>query len=287
MSKYNLADHKDEILTNIIKNLIWAPIAAIIPIIWKLLNTLYNKIASTAGIFTWENILSIVAILVSFVTIIINIFSLKRKNLAETKKKDAEHIMDEENVIKNFEPDYRVSSLTAEMTFNSRTEITSCIDCKMVVLAKSVTELNRDLIWSGSEYKGTKLVERNGPYEIIDSNRAQSPYPYTIVYNEEKKRGDKVEFKTETSVVDGKLDMSPVYSVMVKYQIDELIIRVVAPRNMLKHVNKVVYADRGRQIRVTVPEPAKKEDVGPYSSYTFAENNPTLLYNYFLEWEFT
>ena len=285
MSRYNIRKYKDEIITHIIKNLIWIPIAATIPLVTKLVNILRDNIGNQSQYITFSNILIVISILLSMASIITCIFILKR----EKEKSNTEmNIVPSNNLNEEISCDYRFSSIIAELTFDDdRKNITSTVDYKMTVLAESVTELKRDIIWSGSKYNGTKIVNKNGDYDLIDSDRNHSPYPYTIIFNSEKKRGDIIEFKTETSVVDENLDMLPQYSFMVKYQIDKLIIRVIAPRNMLKNVKKSIYADRSKEICIETPKTITEDRVRNLVRYTYEITNPTLLYNYFVEWEFT
>lgn len=285
MKNYKLSEHKDEIITHIIKNLFWIPIAAIIPLVYKLINLLHDNIVVNSKYITFPNILIIISLLLSLISLIMCYFTLK-SNKSNTN-------ISEKNVTNNEKPDeiscdYRFSSIIAELTFDDDGKnITSTIDYKMTVLAESVTELKRDLVWSGSKYNGTRIVYKNGDYDLIDSTRNNSPYHYSIVFNSEKMRGDKIEFKTETSVIDENLDMLPHYSFMAKYQIDKLIIRVIAPKNMIKNVKKSTYADRAKDICIEQPQKIAAEQVRNLVRYTYEIMNPTLLYNYYIEWEFT
>ncbi|MBD5530441.1 MAG: hypothetical protein HDR02_18845 [Lachnospiraceae bacterium] len=281
MSHYDLKEHKNEIITHIIKNLIWFPIAAIIPLGTKLINILYDSISKDSNIITLSNILILLCILLSLTSIIIGIISIK-------KSKKRNETADDLNNNSNISTDFRFSSVIAELTFDdNRKNLTSTIDYKMIVLTDSAKELKRDLIWSGATYNGTKIVHMNGEYELIDSDRKQSPYCYSIIFNSEKKRGDLIEFKTETSVIDDNLDMMPMYSFMVKYQIDKLIIRVIAPKGMIKNVTKAIYADRGKNICIKEPENVNADTIRNLVRYTYEIKSPTILHNYFIEWEFT
>ncbi len=281
MKKYNIKEHKDEIITSIIKNLIWAPIAALIPIGYNLINTLCLNIKNGSDFFTASNILITICLLLSVTSIIICIklsCNYRKKSINEEPS----------SVQDSISSDFRFSSIVAELSFDdNRKDITSTIDYNMTVLAESVTELKRDLIWSGAKYNGTKLVKKDGEYDLIDSDRESSPFPYTIAFNTEKKRGDFITFKTETHVVDENYNMMPVYSFMVKYQIDKLVLRVIAPKGMIKNVKQAVYADRAKEIQVKKPVNIVPEYVRNLVRYTYEIETPSLLYNYFIEWEFT
>ena len=81
--------------------------------------------------------------------------------------------------------------------------------------------------------------------------------------------------------------MKNCYAYTVTYQIEELVLRLSAPKGLIKDVKKAVYADRRREIIVEKPTKINKKIVGDLEEYTFVYKNPTLLYNYFIEWRFT
>ena len=56
---------------------------------------------------------------------------------------------------------------------------------------------------------------------------------------------------------------------------------------IIRNVKKAVYADTAREICVCRPENIKCENVGNLRKYVYEIENPDLLYNYFIEWEFT
>lgn len=293
MSKYKISEHVDEIKTNIISNICWYAISFLfgniclwIPLIKGIYDLIVKK---TQHIPTYAFSLAGISIILLILLIVILIFLLAHSysinNTAKQPSDEETETIDEHS---DLSLDYKFRSIIAEMTFDdNRMDITSTIDYKMTVLSEEVTELKRQLIWSGSEYQGTKLIQMNGNYSIEDSTRTSSPYPYTIKFNDKKKRGDTIEFKTETSVVDGNLSMLPMYSFMVKYQIDVLVLQIIAPKGMLKNVQKVVYADSAREICVEHPTELCGENIRDLVRYTFKIKNPTLLYHYFIEWEFT
>ncbi len=272
MKKNKIIDYFEQIKVNIISNIVWYIITSIIADI-ALLVPLVVKIIKNSTIPLYAYILAGVSIALLIIIIVLLTILLMR-NSSDKKA--------------SLELDFKFSSITAEMTFDdNRKDITSSIDYKMQVLANEISELKRQLIWTGSEYHGTKLVQKNGNYEVEDSTRTSSPYPYCIKFNEKKKRGAIVEFKTETSVTDGNLSMFPVYSFMVKYQIDVLTLRIIAPKGMIKNVKKVVYADSGREVCVEEPIELEGETIRNLVRYTYTIPNPVLLYHYFIEWEFT
>lgn len=157
----------------------------------------------------------------------------------------------------------------------------------MNVLSNGISEVKRNITWTGSEYIQTTISNTNGDYSLVDSNRKFSPHTIKILFNSEKNNGDFVRFTTNTKVLDTKHEMAPHYSFMVKYQIDELVLHIVAPANLIKNVKKAVYADVAKEIMVEKPTILPCENVGNLVRYTYRIPTPTFLYNYFIEWEFT
>lgn len=268
--KYKLLDHKDEIITHLIKNLIWTPIAAILPMSIALVKSIFDTVKSQENkFFTSTNILIVLSIL-----LLIGLFFFLKMSIEETKEKA-------------LSSKFRAELMDAELTFDTREKITSKLTYNMTALVNNITEIERLITWTGSKYIKTSIEDTNGDYSLVDSNRKISPHPIKISFNPEKNSGDFVKFTTVTSVEDGDKEMSPHYSFMVKYQIDKLVLHVVAPRGLIKNVKKAVYADTGREIIVEKPSSIRSENVGNLVRYTYEIENPTFLYNYFIEWEFT
>lgn len=183
---------------------------------------------------------------------------------------------------------FRAKTMEAELCFEDRETLVSKVTYKMNVLSTNpVSSIERSITWTGSEYVKTTISNMNGDYSIVDSNRKYSPHIIKILFNSEKSNGDFVRFSTNTRVLDTNHEMTPHYSFMVKYQIDELILHVVAPENLIMNVKTAVYADVAKEIVVERPKMIKGEAKGNIVRYTYKIPTPTFLYNYFIEWEFT
>lgn len=151
----------------------------------------------------------------------------------------------------SIEPKFKASSIEAEFYFVSREEMESRIEYDMQLTCSSMREYPRDLLWNGAEYKGTTIApDYAEDYTVEEQISPQSPHDYLIKFKIEKKRGDSVKFKTITKVGDTTHIMKNYYSYTVLYQVEELILRVSAPKDLIKDVKKVVYADRSREIYV-------------------------------------
>lgn len=269
---YKMSEHKDEIVTHIIKNLIWAPIAAIIPIVFALIKNILADIKESKNILTITNILIIVSIV-----IMVFLFIFLRRLVSNNDNGKNDLLFSE----------FRAKTMEAELSFTNRENLMSKITYKMNVLSNGVSEMKRSITWTGSEYIKTTLSNTNGDYSLVDSNRKFSPHTIKILFNSEKNSGDFVRFTTNTKVLDTNHEMSPNYSFMVKYQIDELILHVVAPENLIKNVKKAVYADVAKEIVIEKPTDLQGENIGNLVRYTYRVPTPSFLYNYFIEWEFT
>lgn len=308
--KYNIADHKDEIITHIIKNLIWVPIAALIPIGFTILNVVYQNVKSNTTSYDIVfligfGILVLIMIIIIICYIKATIKTEELQNIIKECERDLEmrkaEISNLESNLKNLMSEiekYHLKDLSFEVKFsavtatlefkNGRNEIISTLDYDMIVLAESISQLSRDIIWSGTSYNGTKLIEKDGDYELIDSDRTGSPYPYRIIFKSPLKKGNRVHFKTETIVSDSTLTMIPMYSFMVKYPTEKLTLKIIAPDSLIKNVKKAIYVDRAQELCLEKPSALAVERImHGWSGYTYNISNPSMLYNYFIEWEFT
>lgn len=270
---YKISKYKDEIITYVIKNLIWAPIAAIIPIGFALWKNILLNIKKSEKFFTTTNILIILSI-----TIMVILFILLKIN-------NNPNIYNGKNDL--LFSKFRAKKMEAELYFENRENLTSKVTYQMNVLSNGVSEIKRSITWTGSEYISTTIENTNEDYSLFDSNRKFSPHIIKILFNSEKNRGDFVRFTTNTRVSDKNHEMTPHYSFMVKYQIDELILHIVVPKNLVKNVKKAIYADVAREILIEKPTIIIGETIGNFVRYTYKVENPTFLYNYFIEWEFT
>ncbi len=271
-NKYKFSDHKDEIITDIIKKLVWVPIAAMIPLAWKLITVLYNNIVSQ-NFLNFSNILAIIAIGLAIVAILIAC------NLRKSERKDE----------KKIEPltDFRINSLIAELHIKGDGKLTSTLDYDMVANRDNIECFKKNFIWTGDKYEGTKLVSSNSTqYKLEDISGNDTFHKYKVVFNKDIKCQDKIQFKLKTFLSTEKWNMEPFYGFSVKHQIDKLTLRVVAEPGIICNVKKSIYWDWVRSINVGEPEPVFVKTIGGNDVYEIEVENPTLLYKYFLGWDF-
>lgn len=287
MSKYNIKKHKDEIITHVIKNLIWVPIAAIIPIVYQIVKTLLEQFSN---IENYLFILVLLSFIISISSIIVTICLYRKNNKNNKVSQKDDDVINSENQgyiipINNF----RITSVDCELCFEDvdRRDITSTISYDMVANSDGIEYFEKELIWTGKTYISTELIEANGNYklELFDSN--DSIHKYRICFQDPLKCQDRVTFKLVTKVSDSNLSMQPINSYTVKHQIDNLTIRVVSKPNCIKNVKRSIYADMSRQLPIGKSTRVTKRMIGRQEYYETTFPNPTISHRCFLEWEFT
>lgn len=282
--KYKLSEHKNEIITHIIKNLIWLPIASIIPII----STIVFKIINNKDI----EIITIIMLFISTIfSAIALVFVIKLKkdllngnNNLNTNTDDIKDVIEDKIIpLINF----RINSIDIELDFEDRVNIISTLNYKMTANEDDIDYFEKELIWTGKDYHGTTMTQANGNYELelFDSN--DSLHKYRVNFLEPIKKQDLIKFELKTKVSDSNRTMQPFSSYMVKHQVDNLTLRVTAPPHCITNVKQATYIDLYRQVQVGTSRKVIKRTIGGKECYEVQIPNPTLAYRYFLEWEFT
>ena len=269
MAGINKGDVGTKVTADIVSKIVWVALAPVVTALVALIGSFFQKSSIAISISVVSLVISIIALIIAVV------FSYRKSK--DDKSQSSEDIV----------PKFKATTIEAEFYFISREEMESRIEYDMQLTCSSMREYPRDLLWSGAEYYGTTMApEYVEDYEIEEQIGPQSPHDYLIKFKTEKKLGDTVKFKTITKVGDTTHIMKNYYSYVITYQVEELILRVSAPKGLIKDVKKAVYADRGREIIVEKPTRITKKIVGDLEEYTFIYKNPTLFYNYFIEWQF-
>lgn len=185
--------------------------------------------------------------------------------------------------------DLTYKSVVFTICFNSREDIESTREVDFKVENASFTHITRQLVWTGTSYEGTELIE-NDEYTLTECNDKRSPYHYIIDFGGEKKDGDRVQYKLKSKVKDETQMMHPYLAHYVKYPTEELTLRLELPQDskLVEHVVSKTYADREMQY----PYPQNNEgevqskDENGMTVYTWNIQNPNLFYSYALEWVF-
>lgn len=264
---YDISAHKDEIITDVIKKLAWVPIAAVIPVVWELVKFISKNVVEKT-IFSVTNLLA-VALIAEILGSIWIVVHYKRKYRVVPLT------------------DFRIESIIAEMQIKSREAFVSTLHYDLVPNKDGLKSFKKSILWTGGKYNGTSLTSANGPYTFNDLGGNDGYHTYEVKFNESIKCQDPIRFVLETSVSDVGHQMQPIYGYSVKHQIDRLVLRVVAPPNVIHDVEKYACWDMGRLMKVGEKEIVTKERVGGNEVYEVEIQNPTLLCKFFLEWEFT
>jgi len=272
---YKIREHNEEIITNILSNIIWYVLSVIcanilmwIPLIRGVCVTIKNSsYAIPLYAFVLAGVSVLVMIIISTISVIFLIKNFKSK---------------EEDIA----TDLILNSLDIELYFKNREVIFTYLTYDGVVNADNYEQFSKSILWTGYKYNYTKIIESNGSYELVDSNRKASPYYYSVKFNKKLFIGDNVYFKLETSVSDDDKSMNPVFSHMVKQQTYQFTIRLTVPRDLIKNVRPTVYRDLTRTIIVPNNIRLKEEYVGDLIQYSYTIENPKMMNNYCIEWEF-
>lgn len=267
--KYNIREHKDEIITHIIKSLIWLVITSLISVAITVLKFIKND-PTLLLIFLY------IGLGANIILFVYNIISLIQALKNSNKTSSITPLTD-----------FRITCVETELDFTDREHVVSTLFYDMIAIGDSVEYFEKEMIWTGDKIQDTTIEQDNKDCELKLFNSDNSLRKYRIVFKSKLARQEPIHFKLKTLASDNQHMMLPISSYMVKHQIDKLIIRVVAPPNLLKNVKKSIYADLSRQIQIGQSEEVPLKVIAQKDCYEITIDNPTLLYRYFLEWEFT
>ncbi len=276
MKKY-FSKHQDAFITNLISNALWYIITFFVtnvllwfPLISGFLKSIKN---SDYGISAFSVVLAgLSVIFMFFVTTISIIISIK---------------LNKKNKTNEIATDLIFNSLDIKLYFKDRSNVVTYLTYDCSVNKDNYSDIfKKDIIWTGGKYNYTKIIESNGNYILSDSTRTNSPHTYTIDFNKSFAFGDIIYFKLETCVEDNNLSMTPVFSHMVKQQTINLNIRLTVPKNLITNIRASVYRDIGRSLKVPHDIQLITTNVGDLIQYSYSVDNPSLLNNYCIEWDF-
>ncbi|MBR1691865.1 MAG: hypothetical protein IJ711_03705, partial [Lachnospiraceae bacterium] len=182
MSRYRISEHKDEIITHIIKNLIWLFVASIVSVLCTICTMLYKLIIS-GNVDYYIIILTAISVLFSLCTFIFSYICKRGKANTE----EALPI-----------PNFRIKKVECELLFEDRKNLVSSVTYEMIANKDDIEYFEKELMWTGKGYSGTVLKETNGDYqfEIDDSNDAM--HKYRIKFRNQIKCQDVIKFTLET-----------------------------------------------------------------------------------------
>lgn len=276
--KYIL-NHKEEIITNLISNVIWYIVSLFIVqlILWHpfILGLLQGLRKGEYKIPAYAFIMLGASFVIMFLIMSFSVF---------TAVKLHKKLISAESGITT---DLIYNSLDIELYFKDRKNIVTYLTYDCAINKEHYNEdFKKNIIWTGGTYNYTKLIESDGEYSLTDSERKSSPHTYTISFNKPLSFGDKVHFKLETSVNDNDLSMTPVFSHMIKHQTMKLKIHLTVPKNLIKNARAAVYRDVLRAMEIPNDISLETANAGDLILYSYSVDDPKLLHNYCIEWEF-
>ena len=168
------------------------------------------------------------------------------------------------------------------------------IDCTRnvsgIIKKDGIRRIKKLMTWTGSSYNGVILNTNCSDNDITlrECNSTELPYTYEIIFDQEKKIGDTFRYEVNVSLNDEKKVMEPYLAHKVKNKIDNLSIKLVVPKNLVKDVVKTVYADLEMKTLVDKKsieaETVNSED--DQVKYTVNIEKPNVNYTYAIEWKF-
>lgn len=147
----------------------------------------------------------------------------------------------------------------------------------------------KTIVWTGSSYEGTKLVQEESDEGIkIEDQNKHMPYGYKIILDKDLMEKENIKYKTITYAKDEKKVMEPYLAHMVKNETKNLCISLELTCDVkVKEVKSVIYADLLMETKVS-EEPIPKNECGSSEiiCYTFKPEHVNVNYTYAIEWEF-
>lgn len=181
------------------------------------------------------------------------------------------------------------NKVIVEMTFaGNRNDIRCRREVHAEIQKDGIKQITKKSIWTGSAYDDTRLNKEKSDADIslIEIGGKGLTYRYNIVFSNEKRRGDKINYEAVTSLKDEKQVMEPYLAHMVTNKTRNLIIRIIVPQNLVDKVSFVEYADLDMKLKID------EETINPISedeqllTYEYSVENANVNYTYAIEWEF-
>lgn len=184
--------------------------------------------------------------------------------------------------------DISYEEMIIELKFKGdRNKIESTRQIRAVIQKEGINYLEKKLIWTGSAYDGTEMLkgeESDDDLSVVELG-SELPYKYNINIGKLRKKGEKINYKILTNLKDEKHVMEPYLAHMVKNNTESLIIRVIAPKGMLKTVKEAVYADLDMKTKVKEDNIVINE-VDGNEIFQYVINQANVNYTYAIEWKF-
>lgn len=182
--------------------------------------------------------------------------------------------------------DLKFEKMDILLEYKSEEEINAYREIDLEVIGNPINHITKEIVWTGSQYINTTLMDSESGFQIENSTRTVSPYKYKICFNKSILKGEKVHYKVKTEVKDEDRQMQPFLSHVVKYPTDLLILTLKISKGMANNVYAQEYRDSGMEIKVGEKKVISCLEEGDYEVYTINYRNPTLYDIFAIRWEF-
>ena len=246
---------------------------------------------------TTSNILSVISILLSIgITIYIGIKIKKPKEecyeepVTDSEPEETIVTADEVTAHGRLIDDIAFKKVTITMNIKSSDNIQYNMKFDGHVCNENIEKFAKQLNWSGSEYICTEIQQSSIAMRIEDniSDRAQSPYEFKLLFEEDLEIGERIKFETSTYLSDGDKKMIPFSSFCVKYPIETLVLELNVTKDMVKNVCKSIYNDFARESSIFSSKKGfERQEIFDAVKYTWTVTNPKPWLYYSIDWTFT
>jgi hypothetical protein len=182
--------------------------------------------------------------------------------------------------------DFHFDTVEFSIEFISREIIQCTRKVRGSVKNGSHKYIDKRLVWTGKSHDCTELIEGDGKLEIMDKKQG-APIHYRIIFDNEKKKGDDIQYEIKTTVHDETHIMHPYLANVVRCPTDLLVLRIIDRGHVVDDVEYRRYADREMEVEFPDTLKVEKNTSNNYMEYVLNINNPNLFYTYSLEWKFS
>lgn len=200
-------------------------------------------------------------------------------NIKKVVKRDGET---EENL--PIVSDIRYNSMDITLIYNNNLDIKAVRKVDLEVTGEPINHIEKEMIWTGSEYKNSILIDNKDNYTLEDSTRSVSPYKYKVLFNKNIMKGEKVSYVIETNISDKNNEMQTFLSHTIKNPTEKLRLAVTVPKGIIKSIWMQEYRDSGREIKNGDEKNVKQEEKEDFITYYYIVKKPKLFYTYCIQW---
>ena len=187
---------------------------------------------------------------------------------------------------KNSIDDFKYTLVNATFILRNKTCFTDITHLQLEALKDNVSEFYTNVIWTGSAFKGFKIIESNRDcsFRVIDNGDLHTAI---VSFKTPLIKGEQACFTIETEAVDSLEIMQPFYSQEILRKTEKLSISVMAQKGLIASAYKTVYAKPDMDANYCVEkENMVIKNEGEQDVITYSTENPLLLYSYCIEWEY-